>query len=166
MRSRRSSLANFGEAFLSATSASDVGSTQDDVLGFHGHALRSRRRSALRNPSRAAARFTKLDSTPQESSSHRTPLEWIAEFAPADRYGDAQRGAPTGNVNLLGRPPAPVGRLPRFEQRPCTVGCRLSMKRQRGISGRLEPGLLTGKVSPAAVGILGTPQSIQAYAKV
>src|SRR5881296_2587448 len=74
MRSRRSSMANFGEAFLSATSASDVGSTQDDVLGFHGHALRSRRRSALRNPSRAAARFTKLDSTPQESSSHRTPF--------------------------------------------------------------------------------------------
>src|SRR5579871_2994201 len=57
----------------SATSVCAVGSTHDDVPGFHGHPFRLRSRSAFSNPTLAAARLMKFDSTPADSSSHLTP---------------------------------------------------------------------------------------------
>ena len=82
------------------------------------------------------------------------------------RQGQTQGRAPARNRRAGGGGPASVGLLPGFDQGPGTISGRIAMEHQGSVEGRLQPRLLAAVIAPAAIGILGAPEDVQAHSQI
>jgi hypothetical protein len=85
----------------------------------------------------------------------------IVKFGTDGGDRNAQRGSPSGDLDIGGGAPASIGQLPGFEQYPGAISRGLAVKCQSGPGGGFQPGLFLWKIAPATVAVLRFPECVQ-----